>query len=66
MTIARTTPFEDLPQWLTIEEFRIYLCLGRSTVYDLVNRDQVAHKRFGRVIRIPREAVKDFGLKKEA
>jgi len=54
MTVTRNTPFEELPEWLTTEEFRAYWGLGRSTVYDLIRRNEVPHKKFGRIIRIPR------------
>jgi excisionase family DNA binding protein len=48
----RRTPVEELPEFLSPEEFRRYVGLGRSTVYDLLRRDELPHVRFGRVIKI--------------
>lgn len=39
-------------------EARAYLNLGRSTLYDLVRRGELPAVRFGKVLRIPREALK--------
>ena len=57
ITVTRQTRFEDLPDLLSVEEARTYLGLGRSTMYELRRRKDLAHVRFGRVIRIPREAL---------
>jgi hypothetical protein len=35
--ITRQTRFEDLPDFLSVEETRTYLDLGHSTMYGLVN-----------------------------
>jgi len=50
--ITRSTPLEQLPEYLTPDEFRAYVGIGRSTMYDLLRRDEVPHVRFGRTIRI--------------
>lgn len=55
--ITRQTRFEDLPDFLSVEETRIYLGLGRSTLYELIRSKVLASVRFGRVIRIPRGAL---------
>lgn len=57
VTIARRTPFDALPEFLSPEEFRAYLGLGRSTVYDLLKRDELPYLKFGRCIRIPKSAL---------
>jgi excisionase family DNA binding protein len=62
-TLDRRTPVEDLPEFLSPEEFRRYLGLGRSTVYDLLRRNELPHKRFGRVIKIPKSALQMGGVK---
>jgi excisionase family DNA binding protein len=49
--INRSTPLEQLPEYLTPDEFRAYVGIGRSTMYDLLRRDEVPHVRFGRPIR---------------
>jgi excisionase family DNA binding protein len=58
--IDRKTRFADLPDFLSAEETRAYLRLGRSTLYDLLRRGELAHIRFGRVIRIPRTALRKY------
>jgi excisionase family DNA binding protein len=55
--ITRKTRFEDLPDFLSVEETRTYLGLGRSAIYELLRRKDLFSVRFGRVIRIPRAAL---------
>ena len=55
--IDRRTPVEALPEFLSPDEFRIYVGLSRSTVYDLLRRDEIPHVKFGRCIRIPKSAL---------
>ncbi len=61
--VTRQTRFEDLPDFLSVEEFRIYLGIGRSTAYDLLRRGEVPCVRFGRVIRVPRASIEQYVLK---
>jgi excisionase family DNA binding protein len=63
--ITRRTRFEDLPDFLSVEEFRTYLGIGRSTAYDLLRQGTVPSVRFGRVIRVPRVAIEQYLLKGE-
>jgi excisionase family DNA binding protein len=56
--ITRDTKWEMLPDYLRPEEARAYLNLGRTTLYDLVKRGKLPAVRFGKVLRIPREALK--------
>ena len=60
--ITRVTPFDELPDLLTPDEFRAYTGIGRSTMYDLLRREDVPHVRFGRCIRIPKTAVRPPGV----
>jgi excisionase family DNA binding protein len=60
MEVTRHTPFEALPQFLSVEEFRAFVGIGRSTVYELLRRREIAHTRFGRVVRIPRGALRRY------
>jgi excisionase family DNA binding protein len=55
--IDRRTRFRDLPDFLSVEETRAYLGLGRSTLYELLRRKGIPHVRFGRVIRISRDGL---------
>jgi excisionase family DNA binding protein len=57
LLITRSTPLEDLPEFLSPQEFRAYLGLSRSTVYDLIRRNEIPHRNFGRCIRIPKAAL---------
>ena len=57
--ITRDTKREMLPDYLTPAEARAYLNLGRSTFYDLVRRGELPAVRFGKVLRIPSEALKN-------
>jgi excisionase family DNA binding protein len=52
----RSIPYEDLPEYLTPAELRAYLRLSRNTVYELIRRNEIAHVRYGRGIRIPKAA----------
>jgi excisionase family DNA binding protein len=58
--ITRQTRFEDLPDFLSVEETRTYLGLGRSTIYERLRRKELAAVRFGRVIRVPRAALEKY------
>lgn len=57
-SIDRSVPFEELPEFLSPEEFRAYVGISRSTVYDLLRRDEIPHVKFGRCIRIPKSALR--------
>ena len=52
------TPYEDLPEYLTPAELQTYLGLSRNTVYELLRRGEIEHRRFGRAIRIPKTALR--------
>ena len=60
LAVTRHTPYEDLPQFLSVEEFRAFIGIGRSTVYDLLRREELPCVRFGRVVRIPRDALRPY------
>jgi excisionase family DNA binding protein len=54
----RTIPFNELPEFLTPSEVQAYLNLSRSTIYDLLRRNEIRHVRFGRQIRIPKSTLR--------
>jgi excisionase family DNA binding protein len=56
--VTPQTPIEDLPQFLTVEEWRTFMRIGRSSAYDLIRRGLVPAVRWGRTVRIPVEAVR--------
>ena len=55
--VNRLSRFDDLPDWLEVRDVRAYLGLGRAATYELIRAGEIPHKRFGRKIRIPKEAV---------
>ena len=55
--IDRRTPLDALPEFLSPDEFREYMGLGRSTVYDLLRRGEIEHVKYGRCIRIPKSVL---------
>jgi excisionase family DNA binding protein len=63
-SITSQTSFNDLPEFMTTEEIRAYLRLGRSTIYELLRRGELPHVRFGRAIRVPKAALARY-LSKE-
>jgi excisionase family DNA binding protein len=60
MPITPHTQIEDLPQFLTVEEWRTFMRIGRSSAYDLIRRGLVPAIRWGRTVRISREVVMRF------
>jgi excisionase family DNA binding protein len=55
--ITCSTPIADLPQFLTVEEWRSIVRLSRSAAYAAIRAGHVRVQRFGRTIRIPREVL---------
>jgi excisionase family DNA binding protein len=60
MLITPHTKIEDLPQFLTVEEWRTFMRIGRSSAYDLIRQGLVPVIRWGRTVRISREVVLRF------
>jgi excisionase family DNA binding protein len=50
---------------LSVAEAASLLGVGRNHLYSLINEGQIPHVRFGRLIKIPREALEDW-LKNES
>ena len=61
--MTRHTPYDALPEYLTVDEFRAYMRLGRNTAYDLLRSGVLPHQRFGRTIRIPKVALRTDGAR---
>jgi len=57
--INRKTRFHDLPDFLSVEEFRSYLGLGRTKIYELLRSGEIQSLKFGRIIRIPKAVLCD-------
>lgn len=56
---ARAGPprFDDLPELVTVEEMGAFLRISRNTAYELVKSGAIRSTRFGRTIRIPKQAL---------
>lgn len=50
--------FDQLPDWLTPQEARSFLRLGKSTLYEKLRSGEIPSRRFGRQYRIAKEAVR--------
>lgn len=64
--IDRFTPLERLPQFLSPEEARVVLNVSRTAIYEILRRGELEHVRFGRIIRIPRDALVRTGANDKA
>ncbi|MDC8451064.1 MAG: helix-turn-helix domain-containing protein [Nitrospira sp.] len=52
---------DELPDWLTPEEARSFLRLGKSTLYERLRNGEIHARRFGRQWRIPKELLRPNG-----
>lgn len=52
--------FEDLPDFLTIDELRIWLRLGRNAVYELANKPGFPHFKNGNKKIFPKHEVREY------
>jgi hypothetical protein len=55
-TIDRFTPFDDLPEYLTPDEVRVFLNLTRNQTYDWLR--SMPCIRCGRLIRVRKAALR--------
>ena len=53
--LDRTTAIENLPCYLTVDEIRRYLGIGRTLAYSLLNDGTLPSIRLGRRIMVPRD-----------
>lgn len=58
-----TTPprYEDLPDLCTVEDVQLFLQIGRNTAYELVKSGAIRSIKFGKLIRIPKQALLEGG-----
>lgn len=49
---------------LTVEELMELLYIGKNTAYQLLNSGEIRAFRIGRVWKIPKEAVREYVLRK--
>ena len=57
-TVTATTPYEDLPQQLRVDEWIAITRTSRATAYDHIRRGILPAIRYGRLVRIPKSALK--------
>ena len=57
--VTRTTPWDELPPKMTMTEVAAFFGCAVGTVRRSVQRGELQAQRLGRIIRVPREAVKD-------
>lgn len=57
-----TATFENLPDWLTPKEVARFLRLGKSRLYECLRSGEISSRRFGRLIRIPKTALRPDAL----
>jgi excisionase family DNA binding protein len=55
--LSHANCYETLPEFLTPEEFARCIRVSRNTMYELLRRGEIAHVRYGRLIRIPKSAL---------
>lgn len=49
--------FDDLPEMCTVEEMGAYLRISRNAAYELVKSGALRSIKYGRLIRIPKQAL---------
>ncbi len=55
-SVTSTTPFDQLPELLSVSEFQAVARLSRATAYD-VARQLPDVVRFGRTVRVPKSVL---------
>ena len=53
--------FDDVPEMVMVEEAAAFLWIGRNAAYELVKSGALRSVRFGRLIRIPKQALLEGG-----
>jgi excisionase family DNA binding protein len=56
--IGQPISFDALPDWVPAAQAAEYLNASASTVYGLCNRGVLPYRRFGRLLRVPKEALR--------
>lgn len=52
--------FQNYPDIVSVEDIADMLNLGKSSVYSLLQSDQIRHVRVGKKYIVPKQAVIDF------
>jgi|CXWL01.1.fsa_nt_gi excisionase family DNA binding protein len=56
--IGHPINFDELPDWVPPAQAALYLNSGVTTIYALCHRGVLPYKRFGRLFRVPKEALR--------
>ncbi len=48
--VTPLTPYDELPQWMTLREAAVCLGVSYWTVREMIHSGEMPHKRFGRVV----------------
>ena len=54
--VTRHTAYCDLPEWMSIDEIRRYLDIGRTAAYELARAERWQVLRAGKLIRVHKSA----------
>lgn len=52
---AKPIDVNNLPFWVTVEEYAEIRRVGRTAAYDACKRGEILHERIGKLIRIHRD-----------
>lgn len=55
---AEPMSFETLADWVTPDEGRVFLRLGKTSMYEKLRSGEIPSRRFGRQWRIPKSALR--------
>lgn len=55
--ITRTTPADQLPEFLFVAEAAAWLGIGKTLTYDLIARGKLPAVKLGRLVRVTREGL---------
>ena len=55
--LTRSTPRDEWPSMLRVEEVAILADISRGLAYDAVRRGELPAVKFGRVLRVPKDAL---------
>jgi excisionase family DNA binding protein len=56
--LGQPISFDALPDWVPPAQAAEYLHSGLTTIYALCNRGVLPYKRFGRLLRVPKSALR--------
>jgi hypothetical protein len=56
--VTEFTPYDELPEMLTVVEYRAVMRIKRTAAYDMLRSDRIPHVRHGHLIRIPKSVLR--------